>query len=233
MATLFNSLLYRPLLNGVVFFYTLFPAHDFGLAIVILTLVVRVILSPLSVRAVRSQRALSVLQPKINEIKEKHKNDQAAQGAAVMELYRQHKVNPLAGCLPLLIQIPIIAALYRVFLAGFKPENLALLYGFVRNPGVISTLSFGRIDIAVGNWILAILAGLTQFVQGRLSMAFMPQAQKGGELAVMNAQMTYFFPLLIVFISWSRPAGLALYWITTTLVSIGEQIYIKHTSPSP
>ena len=229
MGTLYTEILYRPLFNAVVFLYDILPGHDFGLAIIALTTVIRILFFPLSIKTVRSQKAMSLLSPKLQEIKQKFKDDKSAQSAETMKLYKENNINPLAGCLPLLIQLPILIGLYQAFMAGLKPENLGMLYGFVPNPGVINKISFGFIDITSKMPLLAIFAGGAQFFQ-----AWVTQKQNQGlpgpnkQMAALNSQMLYFFPIMIVVIGWNFPAGLVLYWITTTVFSILEQLYIKY-----
>ncbi len=227
MKELFNEALYRPLFNFLIFLYDIIPGNDFGVAIIALTILVRLVFSPLSIRTQKAQRALNALNPKLQEIKEKYKNDQAAQSTAMLQLYKEHNVNPLAGCLPILIQLPILIALYQAFLAGFKPDSLDMLYSFVQNPGAINKISFGFLDITIKNSFLAVTAGVAQFLQARLAMATQP-VQNNPTAAALSTQMLYFFPVMIVFITWKLPAGLALYWITSTLFSIGEQLVIKY-----
>ncbi len=231
MANLFNTILYTPLFNLLIFLYDVIPGHDFGIAIIALTVLIRVAFSPLSLKAQRSQKALNALNPKIKDIKEKFKNDQTAQGAEIMKLYKEHGVNPIAGCLPLLIQLPILIALYRAFIAGLNPQSLAMIYPFIHNPVSISPTFIGLITITAHNRYLAVVAGLLQFFQARQSMNYM---RLGGppapEMAALNNQMLYFFPVFIVIIGWNLPAGLILYWITTTLFSIVEQLYLRRTS---
>src|SRR3989344_8347901 len=156
MIEFYNLILYRPLFNAVMFLYNVIPGHDFGLAIIALTVCIRLFFFPLSVRMIRSQRALNKINPKIKEIKEKFKNNAQAQSAAIMNLYKEHNVNPLAGCLPLLIQLPILIALYQAFGAGFKPESLSLIYSFVSNPGIINKISFGFMDVTSKMPLLAV-----------------------------------------------------------------------------
>lgn len=225
MGSLFTQLLFRPLLNAVIFVYNILPWHDFGLSIVVVTVLVRLALSPLSLRALRSNRAIADVQPHVEEIKQKHKGDKAAQAQAIMGLYKERKISPFGGCLPLLLQLPILIALYRVFLVGIKPESLNLLYSFVAHPSNIQTTSFGILDLAGRNMWMAILAGISQFIFSKLSANQTPSQSK--EMAAMNKQMLYFFPILIIIITWNQPAGLALYWVTTTLFSICEQMYIR------
>lgn len=228
MMALYTEILYRPLFNVVVFLYNILPGHDFGLAIIALTTIIRVVFFPLSIRTVRSQKSLNQLNPKMQEIKQRLKGDSAAQSAEIMKLYKEHNINPLAGCLPLLIQLPILIALYQAFIAGLKPENLGMLYGFVLNPGAIDKISFGFIDITSKMPLLAILAGAAQFIQAWVTKAQNQGSNVNKEMAALNSQMLYFFPIMIIVIGWNLPAGLVLYWITTTGFSILEQAYIKY-----
>ena len=228
MGTLYTEILYRPLFNAVVFLYDILPWHDFGFAIIALTTIIRVLFFPLSIKTVRSQKALSQLNPKIQEIKQRFKNDKSAQSVETMKLYKENNINPLAGCLPLLIQLPILIGLYQAFIAGLKPENLNMLYGFVSNPGVVNKISFGFLDITAKMPLLAIFAGAAQFVQAWATKAQNQGLSPNKEMAALNSQMLYFFPIMIIVIGWNLPAGLILYWITTTLFSILEQLYIKY-----
>ena len=228
MMTLYTEILYRPLFNAVVFLYDILPGHDFGLAIIALTTIIRVLFFPLSIKTVRSQKAMNSLSPKLQEIKQKFKNDKSAQSMETMKLYKENNINPLAGCLPLLIQLPILIGLYQAFIAGLKPENLNMLYGFVSNPGVVNKISFGFLDITAKMPLLAIFAGAAQFIQAWATKAQNQGLSPNKEMAALNSQMLYFFPIMIIVIGWNLPAGLILYWITTTVFSILEQLYIKY-----
>ena len=236
MAVIFNEILYRPILNFLVFLYNYLPGNDFGVAIIILTILVRVIFMPLSIKALRSQKIMSQLQPKIKEIQQKYKNDKTAQAQATMLLYKENKANPVAGCLPLLVQIPVLFALYKAFADVFKPESLNLLYGFLIKPDVIKNISFGFLDLAKNSPALAVLAGVLQFFQSKISLSSQkgPLATSGSAgsmqeaMSGMGRQMLYFFPFMIIIIGWKLPAVLVLYWAVTTLFSVFEQFYINH-----
>jgi YidC/Oxa1 family membrane protein insertase len=165
---LYNNILYRPLFNILVSIYNIFPLKDIGWAIILITVLIRAILYPLSRSSIQSQKKLQTLKPKIDELKNKYKDDQEAFGRASMELYRREKINPAASCLPLLIQFPILIAVYGVFRVGLTSNNFDLLYSFVQNPGTINSLFLGLIDLAKPNTVLAILAGVGQFVQSRM-----------------------------------------------------------------
>jgi YidC/Oxa1 family membrane protein insertase len=232
--SLFNSILYIPFLNLLVFLYNTIAFNDFGVAIILLTLIIRLILSPLSIKTFKSQKALSELQPKIKEIQQKFKDDREQQTRQIMDLYRKHKVNPFSGCLPLLIQLPVLIALYKVSTAGFEANSLSALYDFIKNPVFLNSISLGFIDLTQKSILLSFVAGISQFFQARLSLSFsknsnLQKDQKSNPLASMNEQMLYFLPLITIIVSISFPAGLPLYWIATTLFSILEQAYINRS----
>lgn len=225
---LYNEILYRPLFNGLIFLYNVIPGHDFGVAIIVLTLVIRGVLYPLNQKAIKSQKALAELQPKIKEVQQKFKNEKEKQGAALMELYKAHKINPASGCLPFLIQFPVLIALFSVFKSGLDPEKLNGLYSFVAHPGAINNLFLGLVNLAEKNYVLAILAGALQFVQTKMMTPKNPATQSGTSdfSSMMNKQMLYFFPILTTFIAASLPAGLGLYWVAMTAFGIVQQYFV-------
>lgn len=225
LSLLFHEILYRPLLNALVFLYNVIPGHDLGIAIIVLTLIIRFLLYPLSKKAIESQKVMTDLQPRIKEIQKKFKDDKQAQTKAVMEFYREHKINPLGGCLPLLIQLPILIALYRVFISGLAPENLGALYPFIQNPGSINATFLGIVDLsATHNIPLSVLAGALQFIQSKMMLKESPKGKPKGEMSLMmGKQMTYFMPILMVYFAFVLPAALPLYWIVITLFAIFQQ----------
>ena len=233
LSTFFNTILYQPLLNLLIIFYAYLPGHDFGVAVIILTLLIKIVLSPTSLKAARSQRTLSKLQPKIKEIQDKYKNDKAKQSQSMMEMYQKEKINPLSGCFPILIQLPILIAMYQVFLRGLTSEALRnSLYSFVPYPSSINLVFLGIIDLSQPSIFLAILAGVLQFFQSKLSIVS-NKAKEGKDSnkkdfsSMMQNQMLYFFPLLTVFIVWKFGSIIGLYWVVSALFSIGEQYIIK------
>lgn len=226
MNTLFQSIFYQPILNLLVFLYNTFG--DLGLAIIFLTLIVKLILFPLSKKSIKSQKSLQDLQPKIDELKLKHKDDKQAQSVALMALYKENKVNPFSSCLPLIIQLPFFFAIFKVFKDGFAQNHLELLYPFISNPEIINTITFGFFDLSEKNVILAVLAGLAQFWQGKMMHVKKPEIKTEGSkdenmLSVMNKQMLYVMPVVTIFIGLSFPAGLTLYWFLTTLFTVAQQ----------
>jgi len=230
--TIFNEVLYRPLFNALIWIYNIIPGNDLGIAIILLTILIRFILYPLSKKAIQSQKAISFLQPKIKEIQKKYKNKEE-QAKVMMELYKKHKVNPMAGCLPILIQLPILIALYRVFFSGLNMETLNILYGFIQRPDSLNLMFLGLINLSQKNIFLAILAGFFQFIQSKM---ILPQnitkdKSKSGGLdfsSIMSQQMLYFMPIITIFIAWNLPSALPLYWIVITIFGIVQQYFTKN-----
>ena len=144
---LFNEIFYRPLFNGLVFLYNIVPGHDMGVSIIILTILIRLILWPLTNKSIRNQKVLTKIQPQIEEIKKKFKDNKEAQARALMGLYSENKINPLSGFLPLIIQIPIIFALWRVFLNSLN-LNLNSLYSFIPAPTHVQSIFLGLVDLS-------------------------------------------------------------------------------------
>ena len=218
---IFHNILIYPLINVLVYFYHYIP--DIGIVIILLTVLIRLILLPSFHKSLKHQRALQSLQPKMDEIKEKYKDDKEAQAKAMMELYSIHKVNPLSSCLPLLIQLPILIALYRVFIQSLGSGPLQGLYHFVPNPGHIDPMFLHLINLGTKNYWLAIIAALSQYFLGLMQQ---PNKPTDSTARIMRAQMLYMFPLVTLFIGLKIPAGLVLYWIVTTLFGIAQQYYI-------
>ncbi len=232
MLHLFHEVLYRPLLNLLVFFYDIFPFHDLGLAILLLTLVIRLILWPLSQKALKSQKALQVIQPKITALREKYKKDPSMLARATMAIYKENKVNPFSSIFLLLIQLPILWAVYQVFMSGLVSKNLTTdLYSFISNPGVLNVFSFGVLDLSKPNLILTLITGLLQYWQGKMLSTIQPPpnlakkegAKDEGVMAIMNKQMIFMMPILTVFIGLGLPSGLMLYWLIGLVLTIIQQ----------
>jgi len=231
MFYIFQTFFYEPILNLVIFLYNIAPGHDLGIAIILLTIIIKVILLPLSKQSIKSQKALQDLQPKIDEIKKKYANKKEEMGRAMMGLYKENKVNPFSSCLPLLVQLPFLFAVFRVFRNGFTEETLNLTYSFISRPDQVNSLAFGFLELAKPNVFLAILAGAAQFWQAKMMMTKKAQTKSPGAkdenvMAIMNKQMLYFMPALTVFIGLTLPGGLTLYWFITTLLMALQQLYI-------
>ncbi len=228
----FHIILIRPLVNLLVLGYHYVPGHNIGVVIILVTILVRLILAPSMNKALRNQRDMSALQPKINALREKHKGDQAAQAQALMALYKEHNFNPLSSLLPTLVQLPLLLALYRVFTIGLGNSDLGnYLYHWVANPGIINPIFIFGMNLAKGSWVLGVVAGILQFLQSKLMFSKMQKSNDPTQNA-MQTQTLYILPALTVIISLRVPAGLPLYWITTTLFAIVQQWIILKSSPS-
>ena len=241
LGEIFN-LIYYPLFNLMIFFYNIVPGNDIGISIIMLTLLVRFILYPMNSKSIKSQKKLQEIQPLMKEIQAKYKNNKEKQAKKLMELYQKHKINPLSGCLPILIQLPILIALYRVFLNGFKDESLAIVYPFIANPGHIDPMFVGFINLSETNFPLALMAGVLQFFQTKMLMSNKDSnkdkkvEKENGEKSAeektqdfaqsMTKQMMYILPIMTFVFAMSFPSGLALYWVVTTLFAIIQQFLI-------
>lgn len=226
--TLWDTVLYHPLLNAMAFLVSIIPGGDMGIAIIILTILVKLIIFPLSQRSIESQAKMNLIAPEINKIKQSGKS-QEEQARLTFELYKKHKTNPFSGCLMVLIQIPIIFALYFVFSRGLKLDP-STLYSFVPAPEHLNTMFLGLIDITQKSALLAVLAGITQYFQAKL-MPHPPGSGKEGSFAEsftkgMHIQMKYVFPVMMAFIAYSISGVVALYFITSNIFAIGQQIYV-------
>lgn len=227
MTEFFNTLLVQPLFNLLVFFYNLVPGNDLGVAIILLTLAIKSLLYPLSRQSIKSQKALQELQPKMEALKKQYKNDKEKLAKEMMALYKTEKVNPLSSCLPLLIQLPFLIAVFHVFRTGVDSANLEMLYPFIPNPGSLNPISFGILNLSQPNLILAILTGAAQYWQSKMLITKRPPKVPGAKdedmMALMNKQMLYFMPIITVVIGASLPAGLILYWLVMTLLTVLQQ----------
>ena len=227
----FNLILYQPLFNALILLYEYFPGRDFGLAVIVLTILIKAVLYPLGAQAIRAQKNLAQLQPKVEALQKKYKNDKEKLVKETLELYKREKINPFSGFLPLLVQLPILIAIYQVFWRGFGAEQMALLYGFVPRPERFDTTFFGALDLASPNFFLAVFAGITQFFQTKM---ITPQTGSGQALSkgtdfskMMQKQILYFLPALTVLILWKLPSAIGLYWVVTSLFTIFQQYLIS------
>lgn len=238
MSGIFETILYQPIYNLLVFFYNIIPGHDIALAIIALTVVIKLILWPFSQKSLKSQKALQTIQPKIEELKKKYKDNKEKMSQEMMRLYKEEKVNPFSSCLPLLIQFPFLIAVFRVFKTGLtSDDSLNLLYSFIHNPGTINHLSFGLVDLSQPNFWLALVAGIAQFWQAKMMITKKPAISGAGSkdenmMAAMNKQMVYFMPIITVVIGMSLPSGLMLYWLTTTFLMVLQQ-YLLFNKKEP
>ena len=221
----FNTIFYEPIFNLLVYIYNILPGHDLGVAIIVITVIIKLVLYIPSKKAIKSQKELATLQPEIEELKQKHKDNKDQLGPELMALYKRKGINPFSSCMPMLIQLPFLFAIYRVFFNGLTDDNaMQALYPFVDNPGVLKHTAFGFLDLAKNSWWLAVLAGAAQFWQSKMLMS-KKQSNAGG-MAGMGAQMTYMMPIVTIFIGSRFPAGLTFYWFFSTLLSVAQQYLV-------
>jgi YidC/Oxa1 family membrane protein insertase len=219
-------------LNLLVFLYNTISFHDFGIAIILLTIVIKLILWPLGKQSIKSQKSLQDLQPKIENLKKKYADNKTELSKATMDLYKENKVNPFSSCLPLLVQLPFLWAVYRVFRDGVN-NKLDLVYPFINKPETINTIFLGFVNLAKPNVYLAVLAGLAQFIQAKMLITKKPVVNTEGSkdesmAAMMNKQMLYFMPAITIFIGISLPGGLTLYWFILTALTALQQFVTFH-----
>lgn len=229
----FNLLLYQPLFNALILLYEYFPGRDFGAAVIVLTLLIKFLLYPLGAKAIKAQKNLAQLQPKVEQLQKKYKQDKEKLVKETMELYKREKINPFSGFLPLLIQLPILIALFQVFWRGFSLEQMANLYSFVPQPAEINTMFLGLADLASPSIFLAILAGAAQFWQTKLlspdsaKTAALSPSKKGNDFQrTLQKQIIYFYPIFTVLILWRLPSVVGLYWLVATFFTILQQYLI-------
>jgi YidC/Oxa1 family membrane protein insertase len=245
MGDFFFVILYQPLYNLLVLLYNFMPWGGLGLAIILVTVLIKLAVFPLTFKSMKVQKEMQELQPKIAEIKAKHKDNQEVMAKELMAVYKEHKVNPFASCLPTILQIAIFLTLYRVLSAGIQTVNGDFLYSFVHNPGTMEHIFLG-LDLAVISIPLAILAGGMQYFQARQMITRRPPKaarQSSGALdedmtATMNRMMLYVLPVMMLVLGVTTlPGGTTLYiFVSTLLTYILYAIFIKPpkmTSESP
>lgn len=225
---IFNLIFYQPLLNILILFYQYLPGQDFGLAIILLTILIRILFYPLTTKAIKSQKTLEDFQKKFQEIQKEYKDDKERQTREMMALYQKEKINPFSGLLPLIIQLPILLALYQVFRKGLQVGEMANVYSFFPRPSQIDPYFFGILDLTRPYLIFAILAGISQFFQTKMitPKTGRTKTQLTQFSEMIQKQTLYFFPIFTILILWRLPAAISLYWLTTTLFSIIQQYLI-------
>lgn len=234
MSSFFTTYLTDPIYNLLVFFVGVVPGGDIGLAVIAVTLIVKLATLPLSLSMIRTQRAMKAIEPQFKEIKEKFKNDKEKQAKEIFALYRQYRINPFSSILLVIIQIPILFALYWVFVGESLPQvDAGILYSFVSIPTVITTDFLGIFPLAGTSLILALLAGVAQYAQGWLSMPI-PAATGNKSLAedfgrAMALQVRYVIPVLIAFAAYATSGAVALYFITSSVFAVLQELLVRRT----
>ncbi|MFH1193224.1 MAG: YidC/Oxa1 family membrane protein insertase [Candidatus Jorgensenbacteria bacterium] len=220
MAALYNNFIYQPILSALVWIYQTVSFGDLGVAIILLTVLIRVVLLPLFYRGAKNQSLLQRLQPHVKKIQLDHKDNKEAQARALMELYKTHHVNPLSGFFFILLQLPVFIALFQIFtkeLGGAAFDSHTLL---------------GLIDLEAKGFVLPLIAAAFQYFQGKLSLP-PPQAAAGAPGgAAMGKVMVIAGPFITVMVLINLPSALGIYWIVSSVFSIGQQLYINRHLPA-
>jgi len=223
--------------NIIVFFYSF--THNYGIAIILMTVLIRVILYPLMQKQMVSMREMQKIQPLMKAVQEKYKNDKERLNKELMALYKEHKVNPMSGCLPLIIQMPILILLFQV-LREFNAKIYAVYNG---DPGFLWLKDLSLPDQLIqlpGSGIFGIqylgimpfLIGGSMYIQQKMTSTGGAAGKGGGSSEQTQKMMTIMMPLMIGFMSFTLPSGLTLYWFTSTLLGIGQQYLINKKVPT-
>jgi len=232
---IFNGLFFNPIYNGLVFLIANFSWIDMGIAVILVTIATKLIIFPLTKKSIKIQIKTKELEPKLEKIKKEYKDNKDAQTKKIIELYKENNLNPLSGFLVILIQLPVIFALYFVFLKGGLPEiNTEILYSFIKIPAEVNMHFIGLFDMTEKNIILALFAGFSQYIQFQLILPRTkvkkknePMTFKDNLMKSMNIQMKFIMPIIVFFISYSLPSAIALYWTTSNLFMIFQEIFVK------
>lgn len=239
---IFFIFIYQPIYNALIGLYNIFG--DFGVAIIVLTLLVKFALIPLSRKQIESQKEMQELQPKIKELQKKYKKDKEQLSKKTMALYKEHKVNPAAGCLPLIIQMIIFISMYRVIINLSQEHTLTVnadqLYTFIAQPDQINGFFLSLMNLAEPFWLIAGITALAQFYQLKMMQAknekLLKKEPKKEEknttepdfATIMQKQMLFIVPIMTLFIGLKFPSGLTLYWLTSTVFMIAQQWIVMH-----
>ena len=225
---MFNALIYNPLYNALAIIYNTVAFHDLGIAIIVLTIVVRIVLYPLFHKMARNQTLLQKIQPRVKEIQHTHRENKEKLAQELLALYREHKINPLSSFLALLIQLPILFVLFSIFSTGFTAESASHLYSFVAMPRETAHGFFGLLDLHERSIFIAGIVGAAQFIQGKLSLKISGSASEGA-VAKATKNMIFIMPIVVFLIGMQLPAAVGLYYATTTIFGAAQQWYINRS----
>ncbi len=231
--TIWTLIFYQPLYNGLIFLVSIVPFADVGFAVILLTLIVKTILFPLTQKSIVSQIQLKNLEGEIAKIKIDYP-DKQEQAKRTFALYKEKKVSPFSGCLPLLVQLPILIALYLVFRTGLTAAGVPALYSFVHMPVTLHTHFLGLIEMSGKSIVLALLAGISQFIQVKLMTP--PGAPRPADAKPdfkadlsrnMQTQMKYVLPVMIAFVAYQVSAAAALYLVVNNIFAIVQERVVR------
>lgn len=236
--TLWRAGFYQPIYNTLIFLSTFTPGKNLWVGIVLLTLMIRLLLLIPSQHALQSQRRMQLLQPKIDAIKKKYADNQQKMAQEMTALWKENKVNPFGSCLPIIVQFPVLIALYYAILDGLNPDNMQLLYEPLQHIDLktVNTMLFSVLDLTKKNlYVLPVIIGGLQFLQIKLSLLRTKKRTEQSatpkkdvdEVKIMNNTMLYFMPVMIAFFTASVPAGVGIYWGISTLFGIFQQLVVN------
>ena len=227
MAGFFNEVLIRPIFNALIAIYQFAAFHDLGITIILLTVAIRLLLWPLFHATARYQKLVPKLQKEIAAVRQKHKDNKEEQTKALMGLYRAHEVNPFTPFISLIIQIPILIALYQVLRGVFSYQPAGLIYPFLAAPAALNTTLLGIIDLSKPNIVIILLAAALQYVQAKISM---PEHEPGAPIEQaekLGRNMALIGPVITLVIFWNLSAALGLYWTVFTAFSVIQQLIVN------
>jgi YidC/Oxa1 family membrane protein insertase len=229
---IFNTFFYNPLYNGLVFLIDVLPGSDVGLAVILLTIAVKLLLFPLSQKALKAQAAVKLAQKEIEEVKKKYADNRQMLAQEMLLVYKKYNINPFAGFVTLLVQIPVLFALYFIFYKGGLPMiNIDILYSFIPTPENVNMQFLGIFDVSARSISAAVLVGLTQYFQAKYALAKQEipteAGFKGDFVRGLHIQMKYVFPVLITLIAYSLISVVSLYWIVSNLFGICQELYLR------
>lgn len=229
---IYHLVVFDPLYNGLIFLMDIFPWMDAGIAVIIFTIVIRLILFPLSKKAIVTQVRMKEVEPELKKIRESKSNDRQAQAVKMMALYKEKGISPFSSFFVLLIQIPIIYALYSIFMhSGLPVVNETLLYSFVATP-IVDMNFLGLLDISQKSILFAIIAAIAQYFQLHFSLAAQPPKDRtpGSQMDMaynMTKNMKYIFPVVVFVISYSISAVVPIYWTASSLFTLGQELVVR------
>lgn len=231
--TLWSEGLYKPIFNTLIYLMSVMPGHSLGWGIIALTLLIKLILLLPNQKALKAQKAMQQVQPQLDALKKKHKDNPQKLAEETMKIWKKYKVNPMGSCLPMLVQFPILIALFYVVKDGLGNINPQMLYAGLQSfdLSMIDPVFLGLMDLTKVNiLILPVVVGLLQFAQMKLTLGKnIKNAPKDSPAPMMNKTMIYFMPLLIAFFTASLPAAVGFYWGTSTIFGIGQQIVVNRS----
>ena len=232
---LFRTIFYQPIYNTLILFLSFAPGWDLGFAIILLTLVIRLILLVPSQHAMISQRRMQELQPRLQAIQKKYEGNKERIAKETMQLWKENKVNPFGSCLPLLVQFPVLIALFYVIQNGLNPDNVYMLYSPLKGIVDLTVIHTNFLNILeltrVNTFVLPLIIGALQFIQLKLAMLKKKKPEgeevKKSEMETANKMMIYVMPVMIAMFTASVPAGVGLYWGVSTLFALGQQLVVN------